>query len=329
MPNLIAIGKPPAGISGSAMYGYNFVVAGKNRGWVLDGDEQRGWVLYLDMDGTGDLSAVQPARFEKVDGAFRLEREVTEGNVHWPIRFQITSMKVENEDKLAVAIQVNTIRKGTIEIGGTKVPFTLTGSGARYDRIASRVAFDRQGNGKFDSYKISDRYVNLAGKTYAFSVDVGGNALTLEESETQLPDRPALETGTQAPMFIAADIDQKARRLEDYLGRLLLLEFWSTNCGPCREEAPKMAKFFQESAQGKLDFLGITTDQSEEHLRAFLKETGMSWPQIREGFDGAIHRNYRAEGEPTYFLIGAKGEILDAWVGGGLAIERVSKYTAR
>jgi peroxiredoxin len=150
--------------------------------------------------------------------------------------------------------------------------------------------------------------------------------VTLEESETLLPERPALEPGTQAPSFSGTDIDQKRHRLEDYQGQLLLLEFWSTSCGPCRVEAPKVAKFFDESAKGKMAFLGISSDESEQRLREFMKQTGISWPQIREPFDGAIHRNFRAEGEPTYFLVGAKGEILDAWVGSGLAIERMSKY---
>jgi peroxiredoxin len=197
-----------------------------------------------------------------------------------------------------------------------------------YDRPNNRVAFDRNGTGELESYKISDRYVNLAGKTYAFSVDAAGNALTLEESETLLPDRPALEPGTQAPSFSGTDIDQKRHRSEDYRDQLLLLEFWSTSCGPCRAEAPKMAKFFNESAKGRTAFLGISSDDSEDRLREFLKQTGISWPQIREPFEGTLHRSFRAEGEPTYFLVGTKGEILDAWVGGGLAIERVSKYLA-
>jgi peroxiredoxin len=316
------------GTSVDALYGYNFVVGGKNRGWMLDGDDRRGWILFLDIDGSGDLTSRKPENFEKVDGVFTFVKEITDGNTHWPIRFQITHVKVENDEKLAVAIQVNTVRKGVIEIGGTKVPFTLTGPMGRYDRPNSRVSFDRKGAGALESYKISDHYVNLAGKTYAFSVDVAGNALTLEESETPLPDRPALQPGTQAPSFSETDIDQNHHRSEDYRGQLLLLEFWSTICGPCRSEAPKMAKFFNESAHEKVAFLGISSDDSEGRLREFLKQTGISWPQIRESFEGAIHRSFRAEGEPTYFLLDAKGEILDAWVGGGLAIERVSKYLA-
>jgi hypothetical protein len=93
-------------------------------------------------------------------------------------------------------------------------------------------------------------------------------------------------------------------------------------------EAPKMVKFFNQSAHEKVAFLGISSDDSEDRLRAFLKQTDIAWPQIREPFEGPIHHAFRAEGEPTYFLLDTKGEILDAWVGGGLAIERVSKYLA-
>ena len=131
LPNLVPIRKLPASVSANAMYGYNFIVAGKNRGWVLDGDDRRGWILYLDMDGTGDLTDAKPTRFEKVNGVFRFVTEIADQEAHWPIRFQITHAKVENEEKLGVAIQWNTVRKGVVKIGDTGVLFTLTGNSGR------------------------------------------------------------------------------------------------------------------------------------------------------------------------------------------------------
>ena len=89
-----------------------------------------------------------------------------------------------------------------------------------------------------------------------------------------------------------------------------------------------MVKFFNETAREKLAFLGISSDDSEDRLREFLNQTGISWPQLREPWEGGIHHSFRVEGEPTYFLLGPKAEVLDAWVGGGLAIEHVSKYLA-
>ena len=324
--NVIPVRKLPAGASPGARYGYNFVIGGKNRGWVLDGDDVRGWVLYLDTEGTGDLTAARPEPFEKVDGVYQLTREATDANEHWPIRFQITRVKVEEAEKFAVAIQTSMIRRGTIEIDHERVPFTLTGDQGQYNKINSRVGFDRKGAGEFESYRIYDRYVNLFGKTYEFTVDARGDALTLEPSETTLPDRPALKTGTQAPSFTSTDIAGKLQRLEDYRGRMLLIEFWSTSCAPCRMEAPKMVKFFNETVRQQVAFLGVSSDVSETRLRDFLEEMSISWPQIREPWEGEMHRTYRAEGEPTYFLLGPKAEILDSWVGGGLAIDRVSRY---
>jgi hypothetical protein len=53
MPHRLLVVKSPAGLSPAARYGYNFIVGRDNRGWILDGDEEHGWVLYLDWKGEG------------------------------------------------------------------------------------------------------------------------------------------------------------------------------------------------------------------------------------------------------------------------------------
>jgi hypothetical protein len=53
-PKMIAIRKEPGGLRPDARYRYNFVVGGFNRGWILDGDDDPGYVLYLDWNGTGE-----------------------------------------------------------------------------------------------------------------------------------------------------------------------------------------------------------------------------------------------------------------------------------
>ena len=87
-----------------------------------------------------------------------------------------------------------------------------------------------------------------------------------------------------------------------------------------------MAQFFKETVGDKVAFLGVSSDETDDRLRDFMKQTSMSWPQIREPFAGTLHQTYRVEGEPTYFLIGPKSEVLDTWVGGGLAIDRVTAF---
>ena len=191
------------------------------------------------------------------------------------------------------------------------------------------LTIDRTGTGEEESYELSERYINLFGKSYEFAVDPRGERLTLTELAEARPDRPSLKVGSLAPEFAQNDIDGIAQSPTKYRSRLLLLEFWYTNCGPCRADAPHMVAFYKETSRDKLAFLGVSSDKSEDELRAFLKEFSIPWPQIREPSDGAIHRLYRIRGWPTYYLLGQKGEILDTWAVGGEEVSRVKKFLAQ
>jgi len=325
----VVIKKKPANLGPGALYGWNFVVNGINRGWILEGDEEHGWQIYLDRRGDGDLSNVRPDRFSRIDGAWRLQIEVTEGDLRWPCRLEVARIDVEGKQRLGVSIVYGTVRRGVIEIAGKRAPFALWGSRGRYDGPYSSITIDHAGTGDEERYELSERYVNLFGKSYEFTVDPRGERLTLTELAEARPDRPSLKVGSLAPEFAQNDIEGAVQNLAKYRGRMLLLEFWSTHCFPCRADAPLMVALYKETSREKLAFLGVSDDESEEALRAFLKEFSIPWPQIREPWEGAIHRMYRVRGEPTYFLFGPKGEILDTWVGGGQAVSRLKKFLAR
>ena len=87
-----------------------------------------------------------------------------------------------------------------------------------------------------------------------------------------------------------------------------------------------MVDFYRGLAHEKIEFLGVSSDESEKTLRTFLAQFGMGWTQIREPFGGPVHKLYRVNGEPTYFLVGRAGEILESWVGSGQTTARVSKF---
>lgn len=323
---IVPVRKSPTNLSVTARYGYNFKVDGKNRGWILDGDDRDGWVLYLDWKGDGDLSNTPPKKFERVDGLDRLQIEVSDGAVRWPCLFEVARLSVQGRKVLGVRITDSTFRSGEIVINGRRFPFRLDGMNGRYDSLGSTVSVDRFGSGDWDTYKVSDRALNLDGRTYEFTVDSLGASLTLTEMTESQPDRPSLSVGALAPGFVAKDLAGMTRSLNTYKGKMLLIEFWATSCGPCRGEAPLMAEFYAKTVREKIDFLGVSSDTSDENLRLFLKKFKMSWPQIREPFDGPVHQVYRVAGEPTYYLIGTNGEVLDAWVGAGESRERISRF---
>lgn len=315
MPNRVPVKKSPPNLTPAARYGYNFVVGGVNRGWILDGDDDRGWLLYLDWKGDGDLSAAEPWRMTKVDGQYRLDVEASHGDARWPVRFAIRRLTVEGKEQLGVEIGTGTVRRGTIEIDGRQAKFALSGSQGKYDDTYNAITIEAPGAAP-QRYRITEKRFNLFGKTYEFTVDPLGRHLALTEAAGVQPERASLEIGTLAPAFDA---------LTKLRGKMVLLEFWSTSCGPCRSDAPKNVAFYRSLPREKVEFLGVSSDESAAVLAGFEKEFGMSWPQLREPFEGPIHRQYRVDGEPTYFLIGPDGNIVDKWMGGGMAVDRLKK----
>jgi hypothetical protein len=81
-----------------------------------------------------------------------------------------------------------------------------------HQSLGDQVSFDREGNGKYESYGPNDRWVNLAGKTYEFHVDPHGDSLTLKASDSR-PDRPSLKTGSpiiiQSKSILAGALHQR------------------------------------------------------------------------------------------------------------------------
>lgn len=319
---MVTVKRLPPNLSPGARFGYNFVIGSINRGWILDGDDKRGWVLYLDQKGDGDLSAAEPLRFQKVDGQYRLEVEASDGEARWPVRFVLRLFKVEGEEKLGVEIGTETVRRGVIEIDGRRARFALSGDRGRYNDphdSSDAIAIEAPGAAP-QRYHISEKRFNLFGKTFEFTVDSLGRHLALTEIVKVQTERASLEIGSLAPTF-----DELTRRRD----KMVLLEFWSTSCVPCRIDAPKNVAFYNTASRDKIEFLGISSDESEANLAFFEKRFGMTWPQIREPSEGPVHHLYRVDAEPTYYLIDPNGTIVDKWVGGGMAVERLTKALRR
>ena len=319
--NIKVIRQLPPKLSPDYRVGVNFVYDLANHSWILDRDSD-GYKLFLDIEGDGDLSHAKPFRFHDQDGVRRIDVPMKKDGVsRWTARFELVQ---DPRDANGVSIRMNlaAYRSGKVVFDGHQVPFRLSGSSGRYDLPGDHVSFDRDGNGKYESYGPDDRWVNLAGKTFAFHVDSQGASLTLEESDSRR-DRPSLKNGSPIPGVSLTDLEGKPHALLHNTADFTLLEFWNTNCGPCREEMPKLKALYDKLPRSRFDILGVTSDESEEVLKKYLAEFAIAWPECRESYEGPVHRLLRIDGEPTYFLLSKDGEILDHWVGSGSTISKI------
>jgi thiol-disulfide isomerase/thioredoxin len=321
--NIVTIAKLPPKLSPDYRLGYNFVYEHANHSWIIDHDSD-GYKLYLDRTGDGDLSAAEPLRFRDEGGVQRIEIAMQDSDARWTARFEVAKAPSAGDGSPETIVRMSTgaTRNGVIEVDGHRIPFRLSGSSGRYGVLGTHVGFDREGDGKFEAYTPSERWVNLAGRTYEFAVDPHGASLTLKESDSRA-ERPSLRKGTLLPDVSLIDLEGKTHAFRNGASELTLIEFWNTNCGPCREEMPLLKRLFDQQPRARFDILGVTSDESPGTLRKYLAEFSIAWPECPEPDNGSVHQIMRIEGIPAYFLAAKNGEIVDQWVGSGNSVKRI------
>lgn len=143
-----------------------------------------------------------------------------------------------------------------------------------------------------------------------------------EQKTVRATIRPPQER-KPAPAFQLRNGDGKAVRNEDYRGRVLLLDFWATECGGCRLEIPWFVAV--EKAYGNRNFtvVGISMDIAYENLAGadeawnrvnpFVRSQGVNYP-ILMGDEG-VTKSFGIEAMPETYLIDRRGRVAATWVG--------------
>lgn len=81
--------------------------------------------------------------------------------------------------------------------------------------------------------------------------------------------------------FTLKDVDGKTVRLSDYKGKVIILDFWATWCGPCKVEIPWFVEFQQKYGPSGLQVVGVSVDDTVEMLRPFIKQFKMNYPVLQ------------------------------------------------
>jgi peroxiredoxin len=118
-----------------------------------------------------------------------------------------------------------------------------------------------------------------------------------------------------APDFALKDADGKTVRLSDYRGKVVLLDFWATWCGPCKFEIPWFMEFERKHKDKGLVVLGVSMDDDGwDAVKPFVNELGINY-RIVLGNDSTAENYGGVEALPTTFLIDREGKIAAVHVG--------------
>ena len=111
--------------------------------------------------------------------------------------------------------------------------------------------------------------------------------------------------------------------LADLRGKVVMIDFWSSWCPPCREEAPTLASVYQQYQARGVVFLGVAIWDSDSEVRKFVQGNGLGYPNGLES-RGTIAIDYGVKGIPEKYFVDKNGNIVRKFIG-PVTSEQLSK----
>jgi cytochrome c biogenesis protein CcmG/thiol:disulfide interchange protein DsbE len=128
------------------------------------------------------------------------------------------------------------------------------------------------------------------------------------------PDRAVEDALSQGEREPAPELElprlsgSGSESLDDYRGRVVVLNFWASWCEPCREESPLLQRWHERIEGRGATVLGVDAFDEIGRARAFVEEYGLTYPMLRDG-EGATRESFGILGFPETFVIDREGRI--------------------
>ncbi len=137
----------------------------------------------------------------------------------------------------------------------------------------------------------------------------------------------ALTVGKQAPSFsLPGPNGQQMVALTDFRGKMVLLDFWASWCGDCRQGNSYLVDLYERQDSTAFEIIHISMDRNKRSWKKAIKKDGMIWPQVCDGkgVDSPVMLDYGVSVLPTNYLIDEEGVI----VGKNMKAKAIDKWLA-
>ena len=118
--------------------------------------------------------------------------------------------------------------------------------------------------------------------------------------------------GSMAPDFTMKSHDGTDVSLSDFKGKLVLIDFWASWCGPCRKENPNVVRLYNKYKDKGFEILGVSLDKDKRRWVSAIEKDGLTWVHVSDlkGWGNVVAKDYLVSSIPHTVLVGRDGKII-------------------
>lgn len=149
-------------------------------------------------------------------------------------------------------------------------------------------------------------------KKYPNSDDIKSFHAMVQQTQMMVARAEATKIGNEAPELILPTPDNKELALSSLRGKVVLIDFWASWCGPCRKEMPNVKLVYQKYKDKGFEIYGVSLDKDRSAWLEAIEKDGLKWPQVSDlkFWQSEAAQTYAVQSIPHTVLIGKDGKIL-------------------
>ena len=116
------------------------------------------------------------------------------------------------------------------------------------------------------------------------------------------------KVGTVAPDFVLKSSNGKNLKLSEHRGEVVMINFWATWCGPCRQEMPLLNRLHEQYRKAGFTLLGVSVDDKPQAAQEMARQLGVGFPVLFDS-EKQVSRRYDVDAMPTTLIIDREGKV--------------------